>query len=230
MVIGSGLVAKAFSSYRNQDRFIIFASGVSDSKSANPADFEREFTLLKEIQRTNPEKIFVYFSTCSVDDPDLKNTAYITHKLKIEEYIKGTCSRYHIFRVSNLVGNTGNPATIVNYLYNQITEGKNFLLWENAVRNLIDVDDMFRIGDHILQNELFKNGVINIANPENYSVKDIVAALESVTGRKALYTAIARGTPFRIDTSQILPLLAGLPVSFGKSYLSHLINKYYTGR
>ena len=36
MVIGNGMVAKRFGSYKINDQFLIFASGVSNSKNINP--------------------------------------------------------------------------------------------------------------------------------------------------------------------------------------------------
>lgn len=228
MVIGRGLIASVFSPYQEQDRFVIFASGVSDSKTTRSEEFDREFNLLKEAITANPGKTFVYFSTCSVYDPDLKENAYIKHKLRLEEYIQGHAGSYHIFRVSNIVGHTGNPATVVNFFYHHIREGRSFNLWVDSVRNLIDIDDVFRVVDHILQQGLFKNQVVNIANADDYRVKDIVAALESATGLKAHYTTFQKGMPFRIDITQILPLLEELGVGFGEGYLLHVITKHYT--
>ncbi len=41
MVIGNGLVARSFDSYAQDDRFLIFASGVSNSKSSTDEDFKK---------------------------------------------------------------------------------------------------------------------------------------------------------------------------------------------
>lgn len=228
MVIGKGLIASVVSPYREQERFVIFASGVSDSKTTNPDAFEREFDLLKDTLASHQDKLLVYFSTCSINDPDLQENAYIKHKLRLEKYIRENASHFTIFRVSNIVGQTGNPATVVNFFYYHIKEGRHFNLWVNSVRNLIDIDDMFHLTDHILQKGLFRNQVINIANPHDYPVKDIVAALESAMGKKADYTPVNKGIPFRIDISQVLPLVKELRIEFGEGYLSHLINKHYT--
>ena len=45
MVIGNGLVASAFSKYKNDDDVIIFASGVSNSSTNKKEEFEREINL-----------------------------------------------------------------------------------------------------------------------------------------------------------------------------------------
>src|SRR5438477_266860 len=55
MVIGNGMVAKRFESYKTNDQFLIFASGVSNSKNINHAAYERELTLLKNAIEENQE-------------------------------------------------------------------------------------------------------------------------------------------------------------------------------
>src|SRR5471030_2330378 len=111
MVIGNGLVAKSFSEYNNDSKFLIFASGVSNSKSTNQVDYERELNLLKQKVAENGEKTLVYFSTCSINDPAESRSAYVAHKRGVEEYIRAHVEKYVIIRVSNLVGHTTNNNT-----------------------------------------------------------------------------------------------------------------------
>jgi hypothetical protein len=82
MVIGNGMVAIRFESYKTNDEFLIFASGVSNSKNINPEVYERELILLQRSIQENREKIFVYFSTCSIYDPEEENSKYVLHKSK----------------------------------------------------------------------------------------------------------------------------------------------------
>lgn len=65
-----------------------FASGVSNSQNQNHSLFQRETDLLVETLRNNKEKLFIYFSTCSIYDPTLVNSEYVKHKLKIENLIE----------------------------------------------------------------------------------------------------------------------------------------------
>ncbi len=127
--------------------------------------------LLKESIDKYNNRSLVYFSTCSVYDQQEKGSAYVQHKLHIEDFIQTRVKQYHIFRVSNLVGTSSNPNTVLNFFFNHLKNGVNFDLWTNAYRNIIDVDHAYLIMDHILKRNLFPNQVINIANQVNQQVK-----------------------------------------------------------
>ena len=64
MIVGNGLIANLF---KNEDRenVVFFASGVSNSLETEKSAFLREENLLRKTLEENPEKIFIYFSTCS---------------------------------------------------------------------------------------------------------------------------------------------------------------------
>src|SRR5579863_4210635 len=99
MVIGNGLLARSFSKYRSLNAFLVFASGVSNSKSSGDEDFGRERDLLTASIGNNPDKRIIYFSTSSVNDPDLAATPYIRHKIAMEELVQDQALSYHIFRL-----------------------------------------------------------------------------------------------------------------------------------
>lgn len=227
MVIGNGMVAQRFESYKKNDAYIIFASGVSNSKNIDAAAYNRELSLLKTIIDKHSDKTLVYFSTCSLYDPAETNSPYVLHKKEIENIIKQNVPHYYIFRVSNLVGRSANPNTLLNFFYHHMKNKINFDLWSNSSRNLIDTNDMFQITDYILQKKIYPNQVINIANPDSYDVKDIISSLENVLSLKANYISIPKGSHFSIDISLILPIIRELKIQFGKSYLPNLIKKYY---
>lgn len=227
MVIGNGLIAKRFYQYADNDSYLIFASGVSNSKSAATEDFIREASLLKAVVENNPDKTLVYFSTCSIFDQSLKNSPYVTHKLAMERYILANARKFLIFRVSNIVGHSTNPHTVLNFLMNHIKQQQTFDLWLQATRNLIDIDDFFQIADSILQQRVFKNQCVNIANPYNYPVKQIVDEIERFCGKKAIYSPVNKGFSFDIDISQIRPVIEELGLTFTGGYLSQLLTKYY---
>ncbi len=227
MVVGNGLIAKKFDSYSADDRSLIFASGVSNSKSKDQVEYDREFNLLVQKLAEHEEKLFVYFSTCSINDPAENQSAYVAHKMKIEEYVKANSNKFLIFRVSNLVGRSANVNTVLNFIVHNINDHKHFDLWMNATRNLIDVDDFFAVTDHILQHNLFANRIINIANPENYPVPVIVAATEKHLGKKADYNAVAKGGSFAIDIDEVNPIMQRLDIRFNDTYLEKLLDKYY---
>lgn len=225
MVVGNGLVAKAFSAYEENDDVVIFASGVSNSKESDDTAFEKEIGLVKEVVHNYPEKIFVYFSTTSIDDKSLQDKKYVQHKLYIESLIAETCSRYYIFRISNIVGRTGNPNTIINFFTRHIQDGEPFAIWENAYRNIIDIDDVFRIGSAIIDNGLHANSIINIAYPHNIAVTEIVATIESFLGKKGIYTRASFGENYLSSTSLIAHFFNPDPLA-PAHYLRRMLDKY----
>lgn len=228
MVIGNGLVARSFGSYAEDNRFLIFASGVSNSKSSTDADFKREENLLRQHIQADAGKILVYFSTTSVEDPDLQQTAYVQHKLNMEELIRTNVDKYAIFRLSNLAGRSDNPNTILNYFYQHISQGIPFQLWQRSERNIIDVEDVFRIADHLLQHHLAINRTLNIANTESYPVTYIVKSIEDFCGKKGIYTLADKGGPVTIDTHAIAAVCRQLDIHFEEGYLTDILKKYYT--
>ena len=96
MIVGNGLVASAFAAFAEDDDYVIFASGVSNSQEKDPAAYQREFDLLRSHLR--PDTCLVYFSTCSIADQSRSHSHYIQHKIKVEEYIANHASDYVIFR------------------------------------------------------------------------------------------------------------------------------------
>jgi nucleoside-diphosphate-sugar epimerase len=229
MVIGNGLIANKFlPKYSTQNNTIIFASGVSNSKSIDQNEFEREYNLVAQTLRDNPAKCFIYFSTCSVYDAEESTSQYVIHKKKIEELVTESANPFYIFRVSNLVGSTTNKNTILNYLFSTIQNNMPFNLWINASRNLIGVDDMYAIIDEIINTKIYLNSTINIANTNNYKVKDIVQEIETFCSKKANFIQVGKGHTYLIDTTLIQPILQKLNINFPQNYLAILLQKYYT--
>lgn len=221
-------MAKTFQSYKEDKEYIIFASGVSNSTLNDKEAFERERKLLLTTMEELPLAKLVYFSTCSIYDNSQRSSAYVHHKLLMENLILLNYPHSRIFRVSNLVGISDNPNTVLNYLYEHIKNGTTFHLWQSAWRNLIDAVDAFKICDHILKNKLFEGKIVNVANPYNYKVIDIVNALETFLGKKGNYRLAAKGDAPLIDISMIEPLFVKLGLNFEDEYLEKIIAKYYT--
>ena len=227
MVIGKGMIGKRFESYQSDDRFVIFASGVSNSKIRDREVYNREVTLLKHSIEAHKQKTLVYFSTCSVYDCEEELSPYVVHKKEVEEIIQSRCRKFYIFRASNVVGKSDNPNTVLNFFVYHIRNQINFDLWTNASRNLLDIDDMYKIVDHILQKGLYINDITNVANPASYKVTEIVAAIEHRWQIQANYIAIPKGSTFDIDVSRISTIISKLQMRFGDNYLANLLEKYF---
>lgn len=225
MVIGHGMLAKLFFGFNNQEDVLIFASGVSNSKEIRNSEFDREFNLLRDCIRANSQKTIVYFATSSMYDPLFKNSPYVKHKLAMEEFIEKNVNKYHIFRISQIIGRAQNQ-TLINFLIDHILQEKEFDVWSNATRNLIAVNDAFSITDYIIKNKLYVNQVINIANSTNISMPELVKILEKILNKNAKANMLEQGFPFeQIDISKIEPICVELGINFNdQNYSLNAIN------
>jgi len=227
MVIGNGMIAERFKNYRQQDKFLIDAAGVSNSTCTSASAFNRELELLSKSAVKHPDKYFVYFSTCSILDTEQALIPYVNHKLAMEKWIQENIEKFIIFRISNPIGRTTNLHTFFNYFVAKIINRQPFDLWRFAARNILDIDDMYLICDYILQRDLFKNQIINVANITNYSVLDIVEAIEVHYGVKGNYTIIDKGNGPLIPTNNIHSIISNLNIDFSHNYLERILNKYF---
>ncbi len=117
MVVGSGMIATRFQNYKDDDRFVIFASGVSNSATKSADEFDREKQLLVQAKKLNTGKRFIYFSTCSIYDESLIHSLYVQHKLQMESLVAKHTGGFTIFRVSNPIGFTENKHTLLNFFH-----------------------------------------------------------------------------------------------------------------
>ncbi len=227
MVIGNGLVAKAFAEFESNDDVVVFASGVSNSSETRKEAFAREIDLLDTCINRYGDKKWIYCSTCSITDPSLKNSKYVAHKLEIEKTIQSCLNDYVIFRASNIIGESANPNVVLNYLVNCISQGKKFQLWKYASRNFIDIDDVVTIVGFAVREKSFRNEVVNIANPTNIGMEKLVDLIEKYFEKPAVCVKLALGGAPVIDISLIREILEKNSIEFGDDYFENLLRKYY---
>jgi dTDP-4-dehydrorhamnose reductase len=225
MVIGSGLIGKKFEQCENED-LLIFASGVSNSKLNDENELLRERNLIASALVNNPGRIFVYFSTYSINDPVVKNNLYVSHKLNMESFIRENSSRYLIVRTSNIVGpNSSNPHTIINYLVNHIKELSSFELWKNSYRNILDIDHLYAMVLKVVELNML-NQTLYLLNPVSLNMVDIVETVESFLQIKANYKVLDIGSYFEVDKSLSMQLFKALNIG-QDDYLLRTLKKYY---
>jgi UDP-2-acetamido-2,6-beta-L-arabino-hexul-4-ose reductase len=225
MIVGNGLIANAFSNKEFPMDVIVFASGASDSKNSNESAFEREHELLREVLNRNQDKLMIYFSTASVLDESLQNSPYCIHKRKMEAYLVENASKYLIARVSNVVGNSGNPKTIFNYFKHHLLTGQKFELWETAERNLVDVDDLAMIIIGLLKTGRV-NEIITVVNPVSVSVLRLVKLLEEELNTKGNYSLVSKGNKLNFPEQLSTGDLMEFGVNFDQDYYRHIVEKY----
>lgn len=228
MIIGSGMLARAFSpAYSHRQDVCVYAAGVSNSSCNELPEFVRERERLRDaLRQANHVDAFVYFGTCSVADTDVKDTFYVQHKLDMEKVVRAH-PRNLIFRLPQVAGKTTNPHTLLNFLHARISRRERFNLWSKATRNIIDVDDVALISQHLISTSSLRNTTINLANVVNYKMAEIVSEMEHVVGKQAIYDVVDRGSDYLIDTSAISSVLGKVNLNFGSDYLKKVIEKYY---
>lgn len=228
MIVGSGLIATAFVPYAAELRgACIYAAGVSNSSCADSREFDRDSERLQHaLAQADAGLRFVYFSTCSVNDPWSRDSLYVAHKNRLEGLVRARGNSF-VVRLPQVAGRTPNPHTLLNYLYNRIARSERFDLWRNASRNVIDVSDVASIVLDLVCNEEIGVEPVNIANSHNASLPDIVAAFEAVTGRKAIFNLLDKGGSYSIDTARIEDAVRRRGITFDEGYLLRTLGKYY---
>lgn len=224
MVLGKGSIAERFIEYSQNDQFVIFASDHTSS-DAQLLDLEQQL-VLKTINE-NRDRFFVYFSSTVVYDEAEKNSTYALARLKVEKAIEEHSKNYLIIRVPLVVGRSAEDQTLLNHFVSSVLKNQSLEIWENAYRNVIDVDDLFFIADEILREQKFRNETINIGNTENVSVREILKCVERFLDKKSQNTTISKGSSYEIDLEKIKPLIFELGINFGPDYIDRLLVKYF---
>ena len=150
MIIGNGLLANNLAKIDKNPNVVFFASGVSNSKCNDDYEFLREQRLLSNVIEENFDKKIVYFSTYSIADSSVSDYKYIHHKKEMEDLIKKKSNEYIIIRTSNIIGEIGNPNTIIRFLCQSILDNKEIEIWKNSYRNILDIDDLVTMVNELL--------------------------------------------------------------------------------
>lgn len=225
MIIGRGLIASLFIDY-DRENTIFFASGVSNSLETRAEEFLREEKLIKNTLSEYPDKVFVYFSTCSIYDSSKTGSNYVLHKLKMEQIIKNSCNRFLILRVSNAVGKGGNPNLLINYLVKAVISNETINIHTKATRNLIDTEDIRKITFELLEKKKI-NKIINVAYIQNYSIIEILEILEHFYVKKANINLIKNGSGYDISIPDVEDYFIENNLNNKEVYLKKILNKYY---
>lgn len=221
MIIGRGLIATSLEKL-NTEGIVYFASGVSNSLETKNSEFERELSLLTESIHHHKDCRLVYFSTLSVNDQSKKDSPYVLHKLKMEDFIRENSQDYLILRIGNIVGKGGNPNTLFNFLKSRISGGLPFVLHKKAKRTLVDIDDIPQFFNSECRH--LSNQTIDFSYPYHYSLNEIIEAMQKKLGQKAIYEENDEGDFYTVDfSSSVSRYYSGTDAG---NYLERLIAKY----
>lgn len=225
-IIGRGMIAREFAEKIHIPNYTIFASGVSNSKENDSELFAREENLLKKVIQ-NESKGIIYFSTTSIYDSSLQNSKYVIHKIKMEQLIKDYCFKYYVFRLPQIIGKSGNPNNLCNFLYKSIKNSQKFYIQKNAKRNIMDVSDLVFFVDIIVKNFPNINMIESIGNINFYSIIDIVNVFEKILNKEGIFTLVDGGGTQNFPISFMKKVLDICDYNFSENYLNNIISKYY---
>lgn len=179
MIIGDGLIATAFmQDYKDDDRFLIFASGVSNSAETNPAEFLKEKLLLQETLSLNPSKHILYFA--SFIDSSPSKIKYLEHKKEMEEIVRTSKNYYTILRLAQVIGNGGNKNTLINFIVSKLKNNEEIPVYKNTYKSLIDVEDVKGIADILLKVWKDKNTYVEFPYIEKLLVEKIINIIANI--------------------------------------------------
>lgn len=226
MVVGDGMMAKAFSAFAADAEVVVFASGVSDSTETRTSAFARERDLLQRTRAEHPDALLVYFGTCSVNDADRRDTPYVRHKLEMEALLKASPGPWMVLRLPLAIGPGHRGNTLANYLHGRIVRGEPFEVWGGSTRYPVDVEDAFRIASRLIADRSMWRKTINIAL-RAFPVLEFVRILEDIAGRRAAYTLLQRGRHYELPCPEVARLAGELHLDLGERYLEKVLRKYF---
>ena len=221
------MLAQAFSAYATDPTVVIFASGVSDSGESRPAAFRRESELLRRTRAAHPEALLVYFGTCSVNDPDLRDTPYVRHKVEMERQLEASPGPWLVLRLPLAIGPGHRGSTLAKFLHDRIAREEAFDVWTGARRYPIDVEDAFRIAATLIADPSMWRRRVCIAL-RSYAILDFVRILESITGKRARFRLVDKGRGYELHCPEAARLVATLHIDAGEDYLQRVLWKYFS--
>jgi hypothetical protein len=181
MVVGNGLIASVFfDDYGNDNDFIIFAAGVSNSMETRISEFKREEDLLNTTLLENKGKHLVYFSSFIDSNPSKKK--YADHKLNMENIVKNSKTYYTILKLPQVIGYGGNKHELINFIITKLKSDEEIGVYENTYKSLIDVEDVKRIVDFLLKQWHDKNTYVRFPYIEKLLVEEIVKLVAKEIG------------------------------------------------
>lgn len=222
-IIGSGLISRQMVNLNTHSDCLIIGAGVSNSSETSASEFQREATLIESMIGSHRSLRVVYFSTCSVGQSN--HTPYTSHKLAMEEMISSLAHEWCIYRLPQVVGVVNNT-TLVSYLVRSVLKRAPMRIQEGAYRYLIDVDDVVRVCESLLNSDEGLNSVQSIAPLYAAPVIEIVKRISRLLEIDANYELVAPGESYRIDTRGLMACVGGQDKIFTESYWCGVLDKY----
>ena len=230
-IIGDGFIGKSLYKIKKdliKTNYIIYAAGISHSKTKSKRNLNKELSSFKIFLKNNLSKKVIYISTADVTNSISNKSLYVKNKIKIEKLIKKRLKNYIILRLPQIIGKSKNKNTLVNYFYFNIKNNKPLVLIKNFKRNVLDIADILKLIKIIVYSKKTKNKVIVLSNKYSVQPMDIVKIFEKKLNKIVNFK-------FKKIKKQIWPLyyqknahyFRKAKITFDRNYLLKTINKYY---
>jgi len=230
-LVGNGFIGKNLKKIKRNiinSKYIIYAAGISHSKTKSKNELNREFNSIYKFAKKNYLKKIIYISTADVSHNLLNKSLYVKNKIRIENFIKKKFKKYIIIRLPQIIGKSKNKNTLINSFYLNIKENKDFVLIKNFKRNILDIDDVLKVIKIIIKEKKIQNKIIILSNKYSIKPMDIVKVFEKKMNKVGLYK-------IKKAKKQIWPLnykknehyFVKAKIRFDRNYLSKSISKYY---
>ena len=126
-----------------------------------------------------------------------------------------------------MVGHSANNSSLVNWLANSILNGKKINAWEGAYKNLIGIEEVFNLSSYFIDSKTFENNIINIANSQYFSIKEIINTLEKIINREALVKYIDYGFRPNYSRDIVKNVSNKVKIKFDSEYLWRTLHGIY---
>ena len=142
MIIGRGDIASILN---DREGAIFFVSGVSNSLEKRESEYEREYKLLSEQDKT---QCIFYISSITIDNKEkFEISRYLQHKKQMEDYIKSSFKSYNIIRIGNISWGS-NPNTFLNYIKSKVKNNESFFI-SDEYKFMINEKQLLSLTDNL---------------------------------------------------------------------------------
>ena len=119
-IVGKGFIGKNLNKIKKElkeTNYIIYAAGISHSKTKSKKELNRELNSFISFSKKNYFKKIIYISTADVTNNIVNKSLYVKNKIKIENLIKKKFKNYIILRLPQIIGKNRNMNTLINFFY-----------------------------------------------------------------------------------------------------------------
>jgi len=222
-IIGGGLISKHMVNLNTDSDCLVIGAGVSNSNETRESEFQREAELIESVIKAHRSLRVVYFSTCSVGQSN--KTPYVNHKLAMEDMVSSFANEWCIYRLPQVVGVVNNT-TLISYFVRSILRRVPMTIQKGAYRYLIDINDVVRICEYLLNSNKGLNTIQSIAPLYAAPVIDIVERISGLLEIHADYELVTSGESYGIDSREIMECLCNDDKIFAESYWCGVLDKY----